>query len=147
MPKALSWNGIEYDRRRAYGNRSKKILGKEFLGQQTCSAVAGERGIGVIRGAVYPAPQQRGPVQPHSKRQTIREIEVNVAYRWPLGLDMMDPVPHFSTFEKNHTRRFRDTDLFEQILAHILEQCMDAGLVDSSYIFVNATYIKVCAKQ
>ncbi len=33
-----------------------------------------------------------------SMRQTIREIEVNVAYRWSLGLDMMDPVPHFSTF-------------------------------------------------
>ena len=30
-----------------------------------------------------------------SMRQTIREIEVNVAYRWFLGLDMMDPVPHF----------------------------------------------------
>ena len=25
-----------------------------------------------------------------SMRQTIREIEVNVAYRWSLGLDMMD---------------------------------------------------------
>ena len=32
-----------------------------------------------------------------SMRQTIKEIEVNVAYRWFLGLDMLDPVPHFST--------------------------------------------------
>ncbi len=43
-------------------------------------------------------------------RQTIKEIEVNVAYRWFLGLDMLDPVPHFSTFGKNYTRRFKDTD-------------------------------------
>ena len=50
-----------------------------------------------------------------SMRQTIREIEVNVAYRWFLGLDMLDPVPHFSTFGKNYSRRFKDTDLFEQI--------------------------------
>ena len=50
-----------------------------------------------------------------SMRQTIKEIEVNVAYRWFLGLDMLDPVPHFSTFGKNYTRRFKDTDLFEQI--------------------------------
>lgn len=35
-----------------------------------------------------------------SMRQTIKEIEVNVAYRWFLGLDMLDPVPHFSTFGK-----------------------------------------------
>ena len=39
-------------------------------------------------------------------RQTMKEIEVNVAYRWFLGLDMLDPVPHFSTFGKNYTRRF-----------------------------------------
>ena len=80
-----------------------------------------------------------------SMRQTIREIEVNVAYRWSLGLDMMDPVPHFSTFGKDYTRRFKDTDLFEQIFAHILGQCMDAGLVDTSQIFVDATHVKACA--
>ena len=33
-----------------------------------------------------------------SMRQTVKEIEVNVAYRWFLGLEMMDKVPHFSTF-------------------------------------------------
>ena len=55
-------------------------------------------------------------------RQTMKEIEVNVAYRWFLGLDMLDPVPHFSTFGKNYTRRFKDTDLFEQIFSKILEK-------------------------
>lgn len=54
-----------------------------------------------------------------SMRQTMKEIEVNVAYRWFLGLDMLDPVPHFSTFGKNYTRRFKDTDLFEQIFSKI----------------------------
>lgn len=80
-----------------------------------------------------------------SMRQTIREIEVNVAYRWFLGLDMMGPVPHFSTFGKNYTRRFKDTNLFGQIFAHILGQCMDAGLVDASQVFVDATHVKACA--
>ena len=32
-----------------------------------------------------------------SMRQTIKEIEVNVDYRWFLGLGFHDPVPHFST--------------------------------------------------
>ena len=41
-----------------------------------------------------------------SMRQTIREIEVNNAYRWFLGLGLHDAVPHFSTFGKNYTRRF-----------------------------------------
>ena len=60
-------------------------------------------------------------------RQTMKEIEVNVAYRWFLGLDMLDPVPHFSTFGKNYTRRFKDTDLFEHIFSKILEKSTDGN--------------------
>ena len=65
------------------------------------------------------------------KCSSSEEIEVNVAYRWFLGLDMLDPVPHFSTFGKNYTRRFKDTDLFEQIFEHILTQCYKYKLVQS----------------
>lgn len=82
-----------------------------------------------------------------SMRQTMKEIEVNVAYRWFLGLDMFDPVPHFSTFGKNYTRRFKDTDLFEQIFGRILEDCMKFHLVDTSTIFVDATHVKACANS
>ncbi len=82
-----------------------------------------------------------------SMRQTIKEIEVNVAYRWFLGLDMLDPVPHFSTFGKNYTRRFKDTDLFEQIFSYILEQCMKFHLVDTSTIFIDSTHVKACANS
>ena len=57
----------------------------------------------------------------------MKEIEVNVAYRWFLGLDMLDPVPHFSTFGKNYTRRFKDTDLFEHIFSKILEKSTDGN--------------------
>ena len=82
-----------------------------------------------------------------SMRQTMKEIEVNVAYRWFLGLDMLDPVPHFSTFGKNYTRRFKDTDLFEQIFSKILEDCMKYKLVNTEQIFVDATHIKACANS
>ena len=82
-----------------------------------------------------------------SMRQTMKEIEVNVAYRWFLGLDMLDPVPHFSTFGKNYTRRFKDTDLFEQIFSKILEDCMKYKLVDTEQIFVDATHVKACANS
>ena len=82
-----------------------------------------------------------------SMRQTIKEIEVNVAYRWFLGLDMLDPVPHFTTFGKNYTRRFKDTDLFEQIFSKILEDCYKWKLVDPSEIFVDATHVKARANN
>lgn len=80
-----------------------------------------------------------------SMRQTIKEIQVNVAYRWFLGIDMMDPVPHFTTFGKNYTRRFKDTDLFEQIFERILEECFKHHLVDTKEVFVDATHVKASA--
>ena len=82
-----------------------------------------------------------------SMRQTIKENEVNVAYRWFLGLDLMDSVPHFTTFGKNYTRRFKGTDLFEQIFTRILEECCKHGLVDKSEVFVDSTHVKACANN
>jgi transposase len=50
-----------------------------------------------------------------SMNQILAEIETNMAYRWFLGYGFHDKVPHFSTFGKNYERRFKDTDLFDQI--------------------------------
>ena len=82
-----------------------------------------------------------------SMRQTIKEIEVNVAYRWFLGLDLTDEVPHFTTFGKNYKRRFEGTDIFEQIFARILEECIKNNLVKPKEIFVDATHVKACANR
>ncbi len=80
-----------------------------------------------------------------SMRQTIKEADVNMAYRWFLGLGIHDPVPHFSTFGKNYTRRFKETDLFEQIFQRILTECFQAGMVDASVVFVDSTHVKARA--
>ena len=47
-----------------------------------------------------------------SMRQTIREIEVNMACCWYLGYGMTESIPHFSTFGKNYVRRFAESDIF-----------------------------------
>lgn len=65
-------------------------------------------------------------------RQTIKEIETNVAYRWFIGYGFSEKIPHFSTFGKNYIRRFHDTDLFEQIFYRTLREAMKKGLVDPS---------------
>jgi transposase len=56
----------------------------------------------------------------NSMRKTIRECEVNVAYRWFIGYDLMEAVPHFTTFGKNYKRRFEGTDIFEKIFTRVL---------------------------
>ena len=82
-----------------------------------------------------------------SMRQTIREVEVNMAYRWFLGLDFHDAVPHFTTFGKNYVRRFAGTDIFERIFARILQEAVRCGFVDASAIFIDATHIKANANK
>ena len=57
-----------------------------------------------------------------SMRQTIKEIEVHMAYRWFIGYDLFEKIPHFSTFSKNDTRRFQGTRVFERIFEKNLEE-------------------------
>lgn len=82
-----------------------------------------------------------------SMRQTIKDIEVNVAYRWFLGLSLDDKVPHFTTYGKNYSRRFQDKALITEIFSQVLHQSLCAGLIDSSEIFVDGTPIKAAANS
>lgn len=82
-----------------------------------------------------------------SMRQTIKEVDTNVAYRWFLGFDFTEKVPHFSTFGKNYARRFRETTLFEEIFAYILEQAVKAGFITEDHLFMDSTHIKANANK
>jgi len=82
-----------------------------------------------------------------SMRQTIKEIEVNMAYRWFLGYGMTEAVPHFTTFGKNYIRRFAGTDIFERIFERILSEAIKAGFVDAGAVFIDATHIKANANN
>lgn len=82
-----------------------------------------------------------------SMRQTIKEIEVNMAYRWFLGYGMAEAVPHFTTFGKNYLRRFAGTNVFEEIFSRILKEAVDAGFVDAGAVFIDATHIKANANN
>ena len=82
-----------------------------------------------------------------SMRQTIKEIESNYAYRWFIGYDIGEDIPHFSTFGKNYTRRFKDTDIFERIFTHILNEAVRHGFVDEKAVFIDGTHIKASANK
>jgi transposase len=82
-----------------------------------------------------------------SMRQTIKEIEVNTAYRWFIGYNIGEPIPHFSTFGKNYSRRFKGTPVFERIFARILEEAVQCGFVDASAVFIDGTHIKASANK
>lgn len=82
-----------------------------------------------------------------SMRQTIKEIKTNVAYRWFLEFGFYTEVPHFSTFGKNYERRFKDTDVFEQIFYGILKEIADLGLLSADHVFIDSTHVKASVNK
>ena len=49
-----------------------------------------------------------------SERQLMREIAVNVAYRWFLDLRLTNAVPDASTLSQNRRRRFADSAIYRK---------------------------------
>lgn len=82
-----------------------------------------------------------------SMRKTIEEIETNMAYRWFLGYGFHDKVPHFSTFGKNYERRFKETDLFEEIFYRILKTAAEKKLISAEHVFIDSTHVKASANK
>jgi len=82
-----------------------------------------------------------------SMRRTVEEINTNMAYRWFLGLKITDPVPHFTTFGKNYERRFKETTIFQDIFDEIVDQALQAGLIDAKEFFSDSTHLKANANK
>ena len=82
-----------------------------------------------------------------SERRIFEEVEVNIAYRWFLGYELTDKIPHFSVISKNRQRRFKDSKIFEDIFNNILAQAIQHNLVSGKVIFTDSTHIKANANK
>ncbi len=82
-----------------------------------------------------------------SERQLVKEIEVNVAYRWFLRMSLTEKVIHASTLSQNRIRRFNGTDVFERIFINIVQQAMAKGLVTGQELFTDSTHLKASANK
>ena len=83
----------------------------------------------------------------NSMRRTCQEIQVNLAYRWFLGLSIDEPVPNFSTWSQNYIRRYKDSFIFEEIFREILSQAVSYGFVDCTTVFGDSTHQKANANK
>lgn len=82
-----------------------------------------------------------------SERQLVREVEVNVAYRWFLGLGLTDPVPHSTTFSKNRQRRFNESPVYQEIFDEIVMQAIRRRMVDGKTLYTDSTHLKASANK
>jgi transposase len=82
-----------------------------------------------------------------SERALMREIEVNVAYRWFLGLGLAGKVPDASTISQNRRRRFSKSGVHQEIFDAIVLQAVNGGLVKGHVIYTDSTLLKASANS
>ncbi len=82
-----------------------------------------------------------------SERQLMREIQVNVAYRWFLDFNLTDKIPDASTLSQNRRRRFNESSIYQEIFDEIVEQAMKNGLVGGVVLYTDSTHLKASANK
>ena len=82
-----------------------------------------------------------------SERQIIKEIQVNVAYRWFLGYNLTDKIPDASTISQNRRRRFNNTDIAQEIFDSIVRQAIKHKLADGKTLYSDSTHLKANANK
>ncbi|AIO63565.1 hypothetical protein DM76_1034 [Burkholderia mallei] len=82
-----------------------------------------------------------------SERQLMREVQINVAYRWFARFRLTDKVPDASTFSQNRRRRFTDTTVYQEIFDEIVRQAIKRGLVDGRVLYTDSTHLKANANK
>ena len=82
-----------------------------------------------------------------SERQLMREVQVNAAYRWFLRMRLQDKVPDASTLSQNRRRRFRGSEVYQQIFDEIVELACRKGLVSGEVLYTDSTHLKATANK
>ena len=82
-----------------------------------------------------------------SERQLMREVEVNVAYRWFLGLRLREKVPDASTLSQNRRRRFSESTIYQEIFDEIVELAVKKGLASGAVLYTDSTHLKASANK
>lgn len=82
-----------------------------------------------------------------SERQLIREIEMNMAYRWFLGYNLQDAIPHHSTISQNRRRRFKESGVYQLIFDEVVYRAIELELVDGKHLYTDSTHLKANANK
>lgn len=82
-----------------------------------------------------------------SERQLIKEIEVNLAYRWFLGYGLREKIPHHSTISQNRRRRFSQSNIYQEIFDTIVIQALEKKMVDGKTLYTDSTHLKANANK
>jgi transposase len=78
-----------------------------------------------------------------SERKLIETVNLNLAHRWFIGYDLDEPVPDHSSLSKIRERF--GLEVFQRFFDHIVELCIQAGLVWGDELYFDSTKVQANA--
>lgn len=82
-----------------------------------------------------------------SERQLMREVEVNVAYRWYIGYSLTQKVPDASTLSQTRRRRFHENTIYQDLFEEIVRLAIGHKMVDGHILYTDSTHLKANANK
>lgn len=82
-----------------------------------------------------------------SETRLVEEVKVNMAYRWFLGFGLEDKIPDTSVIWQNRLRRFKGTDIPQQIFDRIVLQAIKHKFVEGKILYSDSTHLKANANK
>lgn len=82
-----------------------------------------------------------------SERQLEQEINLNLAYRWFLGIGLSKKAPDHSTISWNRQYRFKDTNVFQEIFDEIVHLAISNRMVAGRVLITDSTHLKANANK
>ena len=82
-----------------------------------------------------------------SERKLEQEIQVNIAYRWFVGIEFDEKVPDHSTISQLRRRKFNNSTIFQDIFDEIVRKCIDEGLVSGKLLLTDSTHVRANARN
>ena len=82
-----------------------------------------------------------------SERKLEKQLHLNAAYRWFLGLGYHERVPDHSTISQLRRRKFNDAEIIKELFTQILRLCAEAGLVSGKLLVTDSTHVKANASK
>lgn len=78
-----------------------------------------------------------------SERKLMETVNLNLAHRWFIGYDLDEPVPDHSSLSKIRERF--GLEIFQLFFEHVVELCIEAGLVWGEELYIDSTKVQANA--
>lgn len=82
-----------------------------------------------------------------SERQLEQEVNLNIAYRWFLGLGLTQKAPDHTTISWNRRYRFKGTTVFQDIFDEIVRLAIEQRMVGGRVLITDSTHLKANANK